>query len=137
MSGETTLETLLREMNPMVSRDEFVFCVVDPSEDVEALRPVARFVEEEGLTRILPRARAEEKGLDYDCPCRQITLRVHSSLEAVGFLAAITGALASQGISANTVSGYFHDHLFVPIERVGDAMAILEALASGPSNTSG
>ena len=58
-----------------------------------------------------------------------ITLNVHSSLDAVGFLAAITTRLATAGMGVNPVSGYFHDHLFVPADRADEAMAILEALA--------
>jgi hypothetical protein len=54
---------------------------------------------------------------------------VHSSLEAVGFLAAITARLAKAGMGVNPVSAFFHDHLFVPAERAGEAMAMLEALA--------
>ena len=53
-----------------------------------------------------------------------ITLNIHSSLEAVGFLAAITARLAAAGMGVNPVAGYFHDHLFVPAERAEDAMAI-------------
>ena len=59
-----------------------------------------------------------------------ITLEVHSSLEAVGFLAAITARLAAAGIGVNPVSACFHDHLFVPAERAEDAMSILEGLAA-------
>ena len=59
-----------------------------------------------------------------------ITLNVHSSLEAVGFLAAITARLAAAGMGVNPVSAYFHDHLFVPADRVDEAMAILEGLAA-------
>ena len=61
---------------------------------------------------------------------RMITLNIHSSLDAVGFLAAITARLAAAGMGVNPVSAYFHDHLFVPADRAGEAMAILEALAA-------
>jgi hypothetical protein len=53
---------------------------------------------------------------------------VRSSLAAVGFLAAVTRALAGAGISANPVSGFHHDHLFVPWDRREEALAVLEAL---------
>jgi hypothetical protein len=59
-----------------------------------------------------------------------ITLEVHSSLEAVGFLAAIATRLAAAGIGVNPVAGYFHDHLFVPEARAEEAMRLLDELAA-------
>ena len=58
-----------------------------------------------------------------------ITLNVHSSLDAVGFLAAVTARLTTADMGVNPVSGYFHDHLFVPADRADEAMALLRALA--------
>lgn len=59
-----------------------------------------------------------------------ITLSIHSSLEAVGFLAAILPRLAAAGMGVNPVSAFHHDHLFVPADRADDAMRILEELAA-------
>ena len=59
-----------------------------------------------------------------------VTLTVHSALDAVGFLAAITTRLAAAGISVNAVSAFFHDHLFVPAERAEEAVEILCRLAA-------
>ena len=58
-----------------------------------------------------------------------ITLTVHSALDAVGFLAAVTARLAAAGIGANPVSAFFHDHLFVPAARADEALALLRSLA--------
>ena len=60
---------------------------------------------------------------------RLITLTVHSSLEAVGFLAAIAGRLAEAGISVNAVSAYYHDHLFVPEHRADEALRLLQNMS--------
>ena len=54
-----------------------------------------------------------------------ISLTVHSSLDAVGFLAAITTKLAQSGISVNPVSAFYHDHLFVPVNRADEAVSLL------------
>lgn len=54
-----------------------------------------------------------------------ITLNVHSALDAIGFLAAVASLLATAEISVNAVSAYYHDHLFVPLERADDAMRLL------------
>jgi hypothetical protein len=88
------------------------------------------FRETEGVTLILAEATAQARGLDFIYPCRCITLSIHSSLEAVGFLAAITGALAQAGIGVNPVSAYFHDHLFIAEKHVDEAMTILRRLSA-------
>ncbi|CAE7213294.1 GIP, partial [Symbiodinium microadriaticum] len=65
-----------------------------------------------------------------------ITLTVHSSLEAVGLTAAFASALAREGISANVVAAFFHDHVFVDIKDAERAVATLQKMskdAQGPS----
>jgi ribonuclease HI len=78
---------------------------------------------------IIPRQQADRKNLQYKYIYRQITLSVHSSLAAVGFLAVISEKLAEAAISVNVISGYYHDHLFIPRDRVTEAMAILEEIS--------
>jgi hypothetical protein len=58
-----------------------------------------------------------------------ITLNIHSSLEAVGFMAAVSGKLTEKGISVNPVSGFYHDHCFVPLGREEEATNLLEEMA--------
>jgi hypothetical protein len=87
------------------------------------------FRESSSWTLILPHSLAEEFNLEYEFRCRQITLNVHSSLDAVGFLALVTGRLARLGMGVNPVSGFYHDHLFVPEGKEGIALAELEVMA--------
>ncbi|MEC9431149.1 MAG: ACT domain-containing protein, partial [Pseudomonadota bacterium] len=61
---------------------------------------------------------------------RCITCEVHSSLEAVGMTAAMSTALGKAGISANVVAAYYHDHIFVPAEKVGLAIDVLTSLSN-------
>ncbi|APG02920.1 hypothetical protein BJI69_02670 [Luteibacter rhizovicinus DSM 16549] len=58
----------------------------------------------------------------------RITLRVQSSLTAVGLMAAVSAALAKRGIPCNPVSAFLHDHLFVPWDRRDDALDALSHL---------
>lgn len=71
------------------------------------------------------------QGLEVAFRCRMITLDVRSSLEAVGFMPRVAGALAERGVSCNPVSGFHSDHVFVPEGRVGQAMDVLEGLSRG------
>lgn len=130
MQGETDLARLLAGMTPRLDETVYVFATLaSGSPEPAGLAPVMRFAEAEGTTLVLPRAEAERAGLGFSFPCRRIVLEIHSSLEAVGFLAAILPRLAAAGIGVNPVSAFHHDHLFVPEARAADAMAILEAFA--------
>ncbi|MBR1209273.1 ACT domain-containing protein [Bradyrhizobium sp. JYMT SZCCT0180] len=134
MSGERDLATLLRNMKLEMHDGVFVFCSIPAVKEIPAaLRPVHLFREREGTTLVMRREEAECAGLPYQFASRLITLTVHSSLEAVGFLAAITGRLAQAGISVNAVSAYYHDHLFVPEHRADEALGLLQEM-SGPGS---
>lgn len=117
--GEQELDILLASMNPTIHPDTFVFITLSKSEKAPpSLQPqVMVFQEAEGLTVITSKLAAEGMGLEYAFPCRMITLNIHSSLDAVGFLARILDTLKHLGIGVNPVSGFFHDHLFVPINK--------------------
>ncbi len=47
-------------------------------------------------------------------------------MEAVGLTAAVATKLASYGISANVVAAYYHDHIFVQIEKADEALLALK-----------
>ena len=122
MTTEKNLDILLRTMNPVVNDGEWVYCEGDVA------GALATFRELEGTTSIVSREQAEELGLSYTYLAAWITLSVYSDLEAIGFLAAVTTALAAEAISCNVVSALRHDHLFVPSDRRDDALRILSAL---------
>ena len=126
MTGETNLDELLGSMSAELADGLFVFATIADGVMPSGVRPKMLFHEAEGLTLILLKEEADANGLPYEFPCRMITLNVHSSLEAVGFLARITTALAKHDMGVNPVSGFFHDHLFVPDGRELDAIAVLE-----------
>lgn len=132
MAGEKDLAKLLGGMRPRLRDEIYVFVTVLPGESLPpSLQPIMIFREAEGLTAIIPEAEAQEAGMGGIFRCRMITLEIHSSLEAVGFLAAITVGLASAGLGVNPVSAFHHDHLFVPADRAEEALAVLEELAAG------
>lgn len=133
-SGERDLQTLLSSLTVTVHPSTFVFVTMpDNVTSISILPPSLdahmAFREAEGLTIITTHASAESRGLLYTFPSRLITLNVHSSLEAVGFIARVASRLAEKGIAANPVSGFFHDHLFVAEGREDEAVATLKALA--------
>lgn len=129
MTGETDLNVLLASMTASLVDGVFVFATL-PNRDVPAgLTAGMVFQEAEGTTLILLQTEAERFALEYEFPCRMITLNIHSALEAVGFIARIATELAKQGMGVNPVAGFYHDHLFVPDGREQDALAVIKDLA--------
>jgi len=130
MTGIFDLDELLSSMRPELEDSEFVFCSVSGSlTDYVELNPIATFVESEGVTIVVCKSTAENAGLLFDGVYRQITLSVHSSLEAVGLTAAVANKLASKGISANVIAAYYHDHIFVPNNKAYEALSALKELS--------
>ncbi|MEO1658433.1 MAG: ACT domain-containing protein [Pseudomonadota bacterium] len=128
MTGETNLDLLISKMEPVLRPGIFVFATFARGTMPDGLDPIMVFEEAEGTTAIMDQAVALERQIDAVFPSRMITLNIHSSLDAVGFMARIATALASEGIGVNPVAGYYHDHLFVPQERADDAVAALRKL---------
>lgn len=129
MAGETNLDTLIKSLSAVLVEGTYVFATVPADQTPPILQPRMIFQEAEGTTYILLKSEAEAIGLPYEFPCRMITLNIHSSLEAVGFMARIATELAKHDMGVNPVSGFFHDHLFVPDGRQDDAMAVLQDMA--------
>jgi hypothetical protein len=129
MDGMVELEGILKALAPRMLEGEYVFCIVPGAlGDYVALDPVISVRELEGLTLVLPVSVAVREKLRYHGTYRQITLTVHSSLEAVGLTAAVSALLASNDVPANVVAGYFHDHIFVPSDSAEKALQLLEGL---------
>lgn len=127
MSGITELDKLLKSMAPRLLEPEFVFCTVSGAlVDYVSLNPAATFFESEGLTLVLEKGVAINAGLPFESSFRQITLTVHSSLEAVGLTAAVSAKLAAKGISANVITTHYHDHIFVQSSKAEMALLVLK-----------
>jgi hypothetical protein len=123
---ERDLSNLLASIQPILRPETYVFCSIAVDERMPGgISPIQIFREQEGTTLIVTLAEAEAAALSYQFPSRMITLNVFSALDAVGFLAAVTARLANAGISVNSVSGFHHDHLFVPVDRAEEAMRLL------------
>lgn len=132
MTGETNLAKLLASMSPVLSDENFVFVSFEQtSYGAHAeLSPVAAILESEGLTLVVPKAKADDNDLVYESVYKCITLEVHSSLEAVGLTAAFTAKLTEVDVSANVIAGYYHDHIFVQCSDAEKAIFALKELSN-------
>jgi len=132
MVGEKDLHILLQRMAPSPLPEEYVFCTLSDKHaiDLYRLSPLAYFRERKGLSIVLTRNEADSAKLSYESSFGGITLQVHSSLNAVGLSAAIANALAKEGISANIIAAYHHDHVFVPHAQLNRALEILKQVSA-------
>lgn len=123
-------KAMLANMTPVLKDGEFVFCATTDANIVARALPLAlgSFREEEAVTLILGRADAAACGFADATPMRRIELEVFSSLEGVGLTAAVSGALAAEGIACNMVAAFHHDHVFVPAGMAERALAVLSDL---------
>lgn len=99
-----------------------VVAVLPPGAVVD-VEPVLSVTEREGRTVVLREADALRLGVPVVGRRGWITV-------AAGRLARATAALAARGIGVDPVTGLRHDHLFVPVERLDEAMEVLAAAAS-------
>lgn len=120
MAGISDLTQMLRGMEPVLAAEPYGITV----QATAVVGAFALVAEDEGMTVIAPLSL-----VPAEAAWARISLTLHSDLAAVGLTAAFARALAEVGISANVVAGFYHDHIFVPWERRGDAMAALKALA--------
>ena len=130
MPGETNLDTLLKNMTPLLNEGDYVYCALNDLTGINTKDIVALFKETEAITIILKKETADSLGLTYEYIAAWITLTVHSSLAATGLTAAFANALADEGISCNVVAAYYHDHIFVARDDADRAMGALRRLAT-------
>jgi len=128
MPGETNLNTLLKNMTPVLNQGDYVYCTVADINTIDAKDILCFFREEEAITIILKKEIADRLDLKYEYIAAWITLTIHSSLAATGLTAAFANALAAENISCNVVAAYYHDHIFVAKDDANKAMLALKKL---------
>ncbi|MDB4036835.1 ACT domain-containing protein [Polaribacter sp.] len=129
MEGEKDLQKLLKNMKPVLNSGEYVFAVVKNLDNILRTDTLFEFKEKEAITLVLEKNKADTLKLSYQFISSWITLKVHSSLEAVGLTAAFTTALTKHKISCNVVAGFYHDHIFVDTKDAKKAIEVLTNLS--------
>ena len=106
-SGETNLSVLIKNMQPVLNRGQYVFSSVSTIDTFDLNKIILFFKEKEGFTIIIEKNYADTEGVAYTSQFAWITLHVHSALDAVGLTAAFSKALADNHISCNVVAGFY------------------------------
>jgi len=134
MKRSQFLQDLITQLSPVLDANTYVYCTVPKAKygELEKLKPIVSIAELEGLTLVVPLEQAKAEGLDYYRVFRRVTLKGHSSLEALGLTSVVTNLLADRGITTNVIAGFYHDHVLVPSDRTDEAMDALRELANQP-----
>jgi hypothetical protein len=134
MRAETDLDKLIKGMTPKLNDGAYVFVTLKDVSQIDRNDTICEFKEEEGITVVIEKNKADLLKLDYEFVLSWITLMIHSSLEAVGLTAAISTALTNHNISCNVIAGYYHDHLFVSKQDSEKAVQVLIDLSKSTSD---
>lgn len=136
MTAVRDLTELLATLAPQLDDVTLVYALVPSDSSLRqqlADSAIARVEEHEGTTLVLPIDVAVDNGLRYEFPCRRLTLQVRSDLEAVGLTAAFAAALAAEGMPANVLAGFHHDHILVSVDHAEAARDVLVDLTRPPT----
>ncbi len=128
VSPISDLRVLLRSMEPVLNPGTYAFVSVPSLATLESVPVVASILEPEGLSAVIAESDAAALNLPVLFRAAWITLRVNSDLQAVGLTAAFSAALSQAGVSCNGIAGAWHDHIFIPFDRAGLAIAVLSQL---------
>jgi uncharacterized protein len=128
MSGLTDLQQTLQSLKVICDDVEYSFASVEDESIIDRNTVLATFHENGRLATIAPKAYLDSLGIENEGPYAKLTIDVHTSLELVGLTAVMATALAKQGISANVVAAFYHDHVFVQYALRDKAIGILEDL---------
>lgn len=129
--GELSLSKLLSTLTTTLHSTIYVFATFTESAKLPLFSETQMlFKESEGVTAIVGREYAEAHNIEHFFPCKMISLNVTSSLEAVGFMAVIATKLAAKGIGCNPVSGFYHDHIFVPLGKEDESVEVIAKVAA-------
>lgn len=132
MSGLTDLQQTLQSLKVLCDDIEYGFASVEDDSKIERDKVLATFHENGRLATIAPKEYLDSLSIENEGPYAKLTIDVHTSLELVGLTAVMSTELAKNGISANVVAAFYHDHVFVQYDLRQKAIQLLERLKERP-----
>lgn len=129
MSETLDLTYLIKNMNPNLMEGEYVFCKVNiDSKKIQELDPVSTFRIGKEYLVVLSKQNADKNRFGYDESYNMVSLKISSKNSEAEFLAVISGVFADQGIPSKVFSGIDTCFLFIPVEKIKDALQLLHDL---------
>ena len=130
MSGITNLQETLNSLKVICDDVEYSFASIKDENLIDRDAILATFHENGQLAIIGPKEYLDSQRIESEGPYAKLTIDVHTSLELVGLTAVMATKLAENGISANVVAAFYHDHVFVQYKLKDKAKELLEDLKS-------
>ena len=129
-SAERALTESIASLTPILQPGTYVFCSMLHNSDAKGAMSLAKacFIEDEGVSLILPRAEAVRLGLIFDLTLRHITLFARVPPDVIGMTRAVLRVLEKREIPASPVSAAHNDHVFVPARRADEAVDAIRAM---------
>jgi len=128
MNPRNSLSDLLKNLNPLLDQNTYVFVLVHEYTSDLLEESIGMFREKEGITLILKKETAQNFKLESTDEWSMITLQVNSQLHDVGLTAAVSDQLGKHSIPCNVIAAYHHDHIFVPKSLAETALKALRGL---------
>jgi hypothetical protein len=128
MSGITDLNQTLKSLKVTCDNIEYGFASIADESRISRKEVLATFYEDGQLAIIAPQSYLKQQEIEYEGPYAKLTIDIHTSLELVGLTAVMATKLAENGISANVVGAFYHDHVFVQYALKDKATALLKDL---------
>jgi len=122
------LNELLRSLQPERIPGAYAFVSVPDREALGTADVIATIREPEGLSAVIAESDAARLTLPILFRAAWITLTVQSDLQAVRLTAARPPPRGNARTPLQLLGPAWHDHLFVPLERVDEAMRALQRL---------
>ena len=128
MSGIADLKETLSSIKVSCDGIEYGFASIENNADIDRNKVLATFQENGRVALIASAEYLSAQKIEQEGPYAKLTIDIHTSLELVGLTAVLATKLADNGISANVVAAFYHDHVFVPYERKDEAVRLIESL---------
>lgn len=131
MAGLTDLKQALQSLKVQCDGVQYGFASIADESQIARNKVLATFHENGRVAVIAPKEYLDTVAIDNEGPYAKLTIDVYTSLELVGLTAVIATKLAQNGISANVVAAFYHDHVFVQYGLRNKAIGFLESLKNG------
>ena len=139
---DSRVQAIVRQRPWSVRPERFVLAGIPPEARRAALAaladidaPFAQLIAEPGLITILapeqawPAMSIQFVGARVEAPFRVISFELDLPADVVGFLAAVSQAIAGAGVPILAICGYTKDHILVREQHLAAALGALESLA--------